>query len=220
MALAHLGDRRITSLSSSDQLADALVRYCAEFYDPARREALAAQQWTFARNSVALVAQASVTPIGFAYAHTLPTNLLRLVKNHVGTQLLLADGSDGAITYSSTPIDKFKIVGPNLWSDHSLVATFYIQDVTDPDLWTPHFATAVARLLASYLAGPIADNPGEAAGQKRIYETVDLPNAQYYDAVQDGSGENSEAKVRLAGSPLLLSRSSRQYGGTEATDFD
>ena len=54
----------------------------------------------------------------------------------------------------------------------------------------------------------------------RIYETVDLPNAQYYDAVQDSSGENSDLSDRLAGSPSLQARYSNRYGRANSENLD
>ena len=111
------------------------------------------------------------------------------------------------------------MVGVQVWSQYADVAIEYIQVVNDPDEWTHHFRAAVARLLASYLARPTADNPDESNKQKRIYETVDLPNAQYYDAVQDNSGENSDHETRIAGSNSLQSRYSTRYGSTDPSDY-
>ena len=195
-ALAHLGDRRITRLDDDAQLSDALVRYCAEYYRQARQEVLAAQRWTFAKHSVWLSRRTDTTPFGFNYVHQMPEDSIRLLR--------LMD--------SQYQIDRFKIVGQQVWTDFEKVAIEYIRDVDNPDDWTPHFRAAVARLLASYLAGPVADDPNEVTNQKRIYETIDLPNAQFYDAVQDNSGENSEHQTRLANSGSLRSRYHIGYG--------
>ena len=205
-ALAHLGDRRITRLDSAAQAGDALVRYCSEFYDQARQEVLAAHRWTFAKHAVPLSQRSDVTTIGYTYVHDLPSDTVRLMRVVPGETLLDANGVLTSVTYTDNTIDKFKIVGQNIWSNYKYIAAEYIRDVSDPDQWTPHFRAAVARLLASYLAGPTADNPNEVIAQKRAYETIDLPNAQFYDAVQDKSGENSDQVTRLAGSPSLLSR--------------
>jgi hypothetical protein len=199
-ALAHLGDRRITRLDDSAQATDALSRYCAEFYDQARQEVMAAHRWTFAKHVEALALRADVLTVGYTYAHELPADHIRLMRLVPGTLI------GTTTTYADTTIDSFKIVGSKVWSDENIVAAEYIRDLTNPGEWTPHFRAAVARLLASYLAGPTADNPNEVVAQKRAYETIDLPNAQFYDAVQDNSGENSEHSVRLAGSDLLKAR--------------
>jgi hypothetical protein len=199
-ALAHLGDRRITRLDDAAQSSDALTRYCAEFYTQARQEVMAAARWTFAKHVEPLALRADVTTIGFTYAHELPDDHIRLMRVVPGTV------TDGVTTFADSTIDSFKIVGSKVWSNTQVLAAEYIRDVTDPNDWTPHFRAAVARLLASYLAGPTTDNPNEVTAQKRAYESIDLPNAQFYDAIQDNSGENSDHSVRLAGSALLQAR--------------
>jgi len=219
MALAHLGDRQIDRLDDAAQADDGLVRYCAEFYGQARQEALGTQPWSFAKHAVALTQRSDIMAIGYSYVHELPEDKIRVLRLVPGAQLTLADGTLAPATYQNAGIDRFKIVGSKIWSDHSLVALEYIRDVSNPDDWTPHFRAAVARLLASYLAGPITDDPNTVNAQKRIYETVDLPNAQFYDAVQDNSAENSDLRDRMLRSPSLKSRSTYTYGKTDATDF-
>lgn len=210
MALALLGDRRITRLDDDAQLSDALVRYCSEFYSQVRQEVLAAHRWTFAKHAEGLSRRSDAMVIGYTYAHGLPSDLIRLMRLVPGSQIRDTDetptGFATTMKYVDRGVDKFKIVGNNVWSDEENLAIEYIRDVNNPSDWTPHFRSAVARLMASYLAGPIADDPNEVNNQKRIYETIDLPNAQYYDAVQDNSGENSEHAARLAGSLSLQAR--------------
>lgn len=221
-ALSHLGDRQITGIDAGTTATDALAELCATFYPRARQEALAAQRWTFAKKFAVLAEDDTITTYGFTYAHTLPTDSLRFLRMVPGSQIFDTDGVTVLeISYADRKIDKFKIVGTEVWSDHEFVAMEYIRDFTgsdDPDLWSPHFQAAVARLLAAKLAGPLTDNPQEENNQMRIYETVALPNAQYYDAVQDNSGENSEHESRLAGSKYLQSRYRGSYGQTEHID--
>ena len=219
MALAHLGDRRITRLDDDAQISDALVRYCAEFYNQARQETLAAHRWTFAKHAEGLSRRSDTLVIGYRYAHALPSDRVRLMRLVPGFQPVGVDAPVGTTRYEDRSIDKFKIVGKNVWSDSEHVAIEYVRDVSDPSDWTPHFRAAVARLLASYLAGPTADDPNEVNKQKRIYETIDLPNAQYYDAVQDNSGENSDHETRLAGSLSLQARRNISYGQSELSEF-
>lgn len=223
MALAHLGDRRIDRLDDEAQEFDNLVRYCAEFYTQARQEVLAAQRWTFANFTQRLSARRDQDPIGYGYAHQLPSDLMRLLRPIYGVESSVESGVGGLPPiFPSGPhggtIDRFKIVGNFIWTDHQHVALEYVRDVENPSEWTPHFRGAVARLLASFLAGPLADNPGAVMEHKRIYETVDLPNAQYYDAVQDNSNENSDKETRLARSPSLNSRYDYRYGGSNQSD--
>tara|TARA_R110000772_G_scaffold55100_1_gene125716 strand:+ start:2663 stop:3355 length:693 start_codon:yes stop_codon:yes gene_type:complete len=218
-ALAHLGDRRITRLDDDAATDDALVRYCAEFYLQARQEALAAHRWSFAKSTTALSRRTDITVIGYTYAHELPADRLRVLRLVPGSQLKDADGVVTGISYQTRGIDSFKIVSTQVWSNYEFLALEYIQDVTNPTIWTPHFRAAVARLLAHYLAGPTADDPNESASQLRLYEDVALPNAQYYDSVQDNSGENSNHDNRLATSRSLQARYNVRYGQSDPTDY-
>jgi hypothetical protein len=199
-ALAHLGDRRISRLDEDAQIADAYARYCAEYYEQAKQEVLAAHRWTFAKKAVALTREGG-TPfiMGFNYSHVLPSDMLRLLTLVEGD---IASGDTVPSSYTRK-VDKFKIIQQKVWSNTEHLGLLYIGNINDPDEWTPHFRVCVSRLLASYLAGPVADNPGEVRNQLDMYERIALPNAQYYDAVQDNSNENSDADVRRAESPLL-----------------
>ena len=213
IALAHIGDRRITRLDDDAQAADALVRYCAEFYELAKTQALMAHRWSFAKQVAALSQQANPVLLGdFQYSHVLPTDLLRLMTVYRGKL-----NDDDVLVYVNT-IDHFKIVGRKLWSKTSDVAIEYIANVADPTYWTPHFQAAVARLLAHYLAGAIADDPRSANMHLEIYEKNALPNAQFYDSVQDNSGENDDLNVIRANSALL--RSHRTINGATAEEDD
>lgn len=199
IALAHIGDRRISRLDDDAATDDALVRYCAEFYDQARTEALETQNWSFAKKTAPMSRRTGVVTIGYSHAQVLPEDNLRLISLHRGS----IDPNTNAVNYSKTKIDKFEIVGRDVWTDYETVGIKYIKDTTDPTEWSSHFRAAVARLLASFLAGPVADDPRMVTKQKEIYESVDLPNAQYYDAVQDRSGENADTQTRRAGSEFL-----------------
>lgn len=222
-ALAHLGDRDITALDASAAAIDPLAAFCLEFYPAARQEALAAHRWTFAKKTAELVEDDTVITFGFSYAHTLPSDRLRFMRIVPGSEVFDTDGVTVLdVTYSDTKVDKFKIVGGDIWTNHKHVAAEYIRDMPltdDPDLWTPHFRAAVARLLASKLAGPVTNEDSLADKHMRIYETVDLPNAQFYDAVQDNSNENSNHEGRLATSKFLQARYAARYGGTEPNDL-
>ena len=299
-ALAHLGDRRIHRIDEDAQETDAIVRYCAEYYEQTKQEVLAAHRWTFAKKAAALTRSVGDTIFGYNYSHVLPTDMLRFMTLmeqeivdpgepavptgnflfepstdnalytlagesggkpvYTGPQGLdlarwssvlwqIDFGTDSYISDEDVPtpldvegtwlkngsetvnltltaettagvdptyaykrkIDKFKIVGNKVWSNVEELGLMYIQNIDDPDQWTPHFRACVARKLASYLAGPVADNPGEAQRLLDVYERVDLPNAQFYDAVQDSSGENSDMETRVAESPLLRARYREGY---------
>lgn len=198
-ALAHLGDRRITRLDEDAQVTDALVRFCSEYYEQAKQEVLAAHRWTFAKKPAKLSRESGATVFNFTYSHQLPTDLIRLLNVYEGE--IPSGGTEP--TVFKRKVDKFKVIGDKLWSNTKELGILYIANVNNPDDWTPHFRACVARLMASYLAGPVADNPNEVQRQLDIYERVTLPNAQFYDAVQDSSNENADTDTRKAESPLI-----------------
>jgi len=210
-ALAHVGDRSITRLDEEAQAFDPLVGYCARFYDLSRRQVMASHRWSFAKGSAVLSRRVGAVCFGYLYAHVMPTDKVRVLSLHPGT--VVSSSSDPV--YSERTIDKFKIVGRDVWSNHVLVGLHYIRDITDPSEWTPHFAAAVSRLMAHYLAGAIGADPRLASAQLDTYERVSLPNAQFYDSVQDESGEN--ARDRRSDSPTLLARRTSAW---PVNDFD
>jgi hypothetical protein len=206
MALALVGDRRITRLDDEAQTFDPLARYCAEFYPQARQEALAAHRWTFAKRLAELVRrEGEFTVDGFSYVHVLPTDCLRVMEILRGVIL-----PDETRAYSGK-VDQFRIYGRDVRSKEALLAVRYVADVEDPKEWSPHFRTAVARLLAHYISGPIGNDPQMSQMHLENYERVALPNAQYYDAVQDNSNENHDARTQLAGSPTLQARFNSRF---------
>ena len=206
IALAHLGDRRITRLDADAQEADAVVRYCAEFLPLARGEALEAHRWTFAKKDVVL--NRTTAPImDYTYSHVLPTDIVRLLNLVPGA----ADADDTTVVYFNGKVRRYKIIGNLVQSNTEHMALRYIYDVEDANMWSKGFAASTARLLASYLAGPLADSPNIAESHRMHYEKIDLPNAQYLDAVQDESNENNDNITRLAGSSLVRAGRSEYY---------
>lgn len=202
VALGHIGDRSITRLDSAAQEEDALVRYCADFFDVVLDELLERHRWSFAKADAHLTG-VSAPLFRYTYAHQLPSDCQRLLEIHTGT-------SDGAaaptFTYDAVPNKRFKIVGKTVQSNSEFLAAHYIKRVIDPVDWSANFYAAFGYLLASYLAGPVADDPQMEAKFRSMCESVIIPNAQYYDSVQDESGENDDSHIRKAESRFLASR--------------
>ena len=132
LALAHIGDRRISRLDEDAQDSDALVRYCSEFYNQARGETLAAHRWTFAKKTETLSRRTDVLTIGYSYAHQLPTKMVRLMRLVPGYET--RDGNNNiTYAYHDSKVDKFKIVGQQVWSNEPIVALEYITDTENPE---------------------------------------------------------------------------------------
>lgn len=179
------------------QAQDALVRYCAEFYDVVLGELLEEHRWSFAKKDRALT-RTTAPIVDYQYAHQLPTDRVRLLRMIPGSE-----NSEGDKVFFNGTLNRFRIVGNQVHSNAFHVALRYIYYNEDPTTWSKGFVACFARLLASYLAGPVADSLKIAEAHRAHYERIDKPNAIYLDAVQDESGENNDNETRLAGSGLV-----------------
>ncbi len=175
-ALAHLGDQKIESLDSSLEPNNRLVELCNIYLPQARDELLESLPWTFARKRAAL--SATTAPVfEWTYAHSLPADCLRILE--------LRSGSN----YDSR-LEDFHIEGAVIMSDSQFVGAIYVHQATAAENYSASFAGALARLLASYLSGPVKGDPRESDRHRQHYLQVDLPKAQYEDQVQDRANEN------------------------------
>lgn len=216
IALSHLGDQEITRLDDAAADENPIVRYCQDYYDTARQAVLETFEWSFAMSSQALSRRSNVATPGYIYAQVLPEDCLSLHTLHPGC----LDAETETYKFSGRKIDKFRLMGRDVWTDAQIVSAVYTKDEQNPTIWSSHFRLAVARLLASFLAGPLTDNPSESIRQKELYETIDLPNAQYHDAKQDRSGENSDITTSRDRSPFLGTRTSSQGYYSDGSPID
>lgn len=173
MALGHLGASRIASLEDPSISTEAEL--CDTFFEVAVRQALAEKAWLFATGSKPLFLdnpQASGDP-ELPAAFALPGDVISVHRAFV-------EGD-------SSPL-RWERRGNEIVAEQAdrigILATIY---VADPNKWTPTFCSAVSYLLASKLAGPIADNAALANRMEERYER-ELKRAGVLDAMQ---GNNS-----------------------------
>lgn len=139
MALSHIGsDARVSSISPPDGSVEA--GYCATFYDQARTELLEPGNWSFALKRAPLAQVANVSS-AWPYAYAMPSDCLRPLR-------VLTVAGD------ATTAD-FAREGDVLFSTEPEAVLLYTRDVTDTTRFSPSFATALAYLLAAYIAGPV-----------------------------------------------------------------
>lgn len=161
LALGHLGqDARISSITPSDGSAEA--DHCVRFYPIARDAMLEANAWSFATTRVS-PAQLSLTLPGWSYAYAVPNQCLRplailkpgaLDDNQTEdfyTEMDITTGNKVIYTNIYTPVLKF------------------IYRVEDTTKYSGLFAMALARLLASFLAGPILHDVQRAKDEYKIW---------------------------------------------------
>jgi len=177
LAVSHLGeDANISAINPPEN--SALAQYCSIWYPAARDALLEMHNWRFAAKRTALT-QLSTTPVGaFTYGYQLPDDCIapRVVLFPDSTDdttgqpfTVELDGDDNAILY--TNVDQAVL----LWTKR----------ITDTAKFTPWFSMALARLLSSYLAGPVIkgmEGMQVAAKHFEIFGKLGMPAARANDS--------------------------------------
>ena len=148
LALSHLGDKA-TVASIEPPEGSPQASHCSRFYPVARDFMLEAYDWGFNTARAVLADQSVATPPAspWAYTYALPANCLRLLAVLPPD----ADSEDLQQAFVRETAGGADIIYCN---QQNAVAR-YTWRVLDPTRFSPLFVDAVARLLASYLAGPI-----------------------------------------------------------------
>jgi len=178
LSLAHLGeDGAISSLDPPEGSAQA--SHCARFYPMARDVLLELFNWRFATKRAGPLAElTAAAPEGWAYVYAPPATALRIIK-------LLPEGAADdhtGVDYVQEALDNGTLV---IYSNEPLAHVKYVARITDTLKFTPLFVSALSRLLASYLAGPVLKGEtgrSEAQGQLKLMMALDLPTAKAADA--------------------------------------
>lgn len=176
LALGHLGDdANIASLSEFS----AQASYCNKFYPLARDMTLQQGKFGFTLRRVALASDLVTIPTSWIYAYSVPSNCLHKIS------VLPAEATDDM---NSAPyaVESISDAGEEVIYTNVETATLrYVQRVTDTSKYSPLVVNAMARLLASFLAGPlIKGQRGATVGeaQLKIYTDSALPLAMGSDA--------------------------------------
>jgi len=178
LGLGHVGDEAtVSSISPSDGSAQA--DHCVRFYPIARDLCLAMHAWSFntRRKAGALVSNAE-QPTSWVYTYQVPNEAINVIS-------VLPEGYTDDIDDGVEFVQEQLSTGERvIYTDSENVTLRYNVLVTDTTKYTPGFVAMVARLLASYLAGPIIK--GEA-GMKvaqahfSVFEKVEAPRAMALD---------------------------------------
>lgn len=140
VSLTFLGKARINALSDNKDSARALTAV----WDMCRRAELAKRFWGFSLARAQLAALVGAPSWGYANQYQLPTGFIRLVQ---AGQYYAANA---LIDYRSSDDSPYAIEGQAILTDQgSPLKIRYVQDITDPSLFNPLFADALAARLAS-----------------------------------------------------------------------
>lgn len=177
LALAHLGDNA-TVASIDPPEGSAQAEHCARFYPIARNALLELHNWKFATRRATL-AKLDVESWNWGHAYAQPAGVLRLLA------VLPAEASpdaEGQPYDTENTQDGIALILTDL-DDATLRFTALVTDTTK---FSPLFVDALARLLASYLAGPVLKGDAgkaEAKAQFAAFRAV-LSQAMVSDANQ------------------------------------
>lgn len=177
LALAHLGDEA-TVASIDPPEGSAQAEHCARFYPIARDALLEMHDWKFTTRRVTL-AELDVESWNWAHAYAQPAGALRLLA------VLPADAAPDAEGHEFDTENKEDGTGLILTNLEDATLRFTAR-VTDTTKFPPLVVDALARLLASYLAGPVLKGDvgkAEAKAQFAAFRTV-LSQAMVSDANQ------------------------------------
>lgn len=189
LGIAALGEKAFIQSLDENSVA---AKYCKLFYDPARRSALRAHGWNFAKGRVDL-ALLGDGPSPWAYQYALPSNCLRaryINPAYPGEKVPfeIALDSSGSVKVINT--------------DRETATLIYTVDVTNPNIFDPLFVDVMAASLAWRLAPVLA--PNKLADMERRF-IASVRAAQAADA-GEGYEEHERApdwlEARLGGSDL------------------
>jgi hypothetical protein len=177
LALAHLGDDAlVSSISPPDNSVQAM--HCQRFYPIARDQLLAAAEWRFATRREALQTIDVDLPDQWKYAYALPNGCLEPKR-------VLMPGSASDATGEDFLVESLDTGDAVLYTNAGEATLVFVAAITDTTKFSALFTTALARLLASYLAGPIIKGTtGMQVSQAQLkqFAQFDYPMAAAADA--------------------------------------
>ena len=160
LALSHLGDSATIATIDPPE-GSAQAEHCARFYPIARDSLLEMHPWNFATRRVSLAAL-DIDLWSWAYAYAAPTSCLKIVSilpNESGSD-------DETQPYETESAEDGTLI---IRTDVESATCRYIYKVTDSARFPPLFVDALARLLASYMSGPVVKGEsGRKAGLEQL----------------------------------------------------
>lgn len=159
MAIGRVGASVfIDALSEASQEANV----CSIFYESCRDRVLADGLWDFA-TSRAVLADLGTPPTNWQYRYALPSDFL-------ASQYLVIEGTRTPLAKSRIP---FKLAEENdvrvLYTDQADAELVYTRRITNPNLFSPQFESALAWLLASEIAMPLSAAPNLGGNAFKMY---------------------------------------------------
>ena len=176
LALSLFGSYRITDIDDANETANL----CKLWYEQCRDEVLseAGVDWKFTIARTELTQVATDPAFGWDYQYQLPDNLLKILA-------VVHDEYD-------LPDTEWLREGSYILSNQDDLHIRYVQSIEDVTKYPLLLVKAIYTLLASVLAGRIAQNPQKSLELLQEYEAV-LSKAKMTNAeetyIKDGDGK-------------------------------
>lgn len=190
MALAHLGQARISDFSERSPAAE----HCRRAFDHVRRLCLRDYDWNFAIRRATLTAAEAPPEFDWGYEYPLPSDCLRVISVNQRP--------------GGTRLTDYAVEGRAILSNSADCRVRYIRDVTDPTMWDSMFSSYFCYRLAAAIAPSLRLDP--AAGQQ-----MEQMAAAIRDQAREADAVESEPRVtRLDQSEMIEEREGRWGPGT------
>jgi hypothetical protein len=177
LALSYLGDEAtVASIDPAD--GSQAAEHCQRYYPIARDTVLESHAWGFATTRIPLVERTEDPPESWGFIYQRPNDCLRALAVLLPESTSDTDGQE----FIEEAIDGDVRV---IYTNAEDAVLRFVRLVEDTTKYSALVVNAIARLLASMLAGPIIkgmEGMKVGAAHLKMYQEVDLPKAMQADA--------------------------------------
>lgn len=168
LAISMFKGTAVTSIEPPDR-GSKTAKFAAQWYDDARREALAETIWDFAIKRAQISASAAPA-FGWSASYQLPSDFIRIAT--IGDE-------KNPLTNEQYSIEN----GFILCNEGAPLNVRYVYDCEDITKFSPKFLIAFARKLSSYISASLTGSLSMAAGLGEM-ASMDMSDAKTIDAQQ------------------------------------
>jgi hypothetical protein len=191
LALSRIGAGRVSDFETE---STPVARALRDLYEPTLEKVLRSHPWNFAIRREDLAASATAPNHGWDYAYPLPSTCVRFLD-------IWGDEDQ------YNPITEFAIEGRDILCNiEGGISVRYVSRDIPVAEFDPEFVDAFTLLLASRLAGPVAENLALAGTLLQEFEALGKPTAIATNAREDKSGENNSTSAMISRSGLVRAR--------------
>ena len=170
-ALNLLGASTISAFTDDSKNA----RLINQRYEPVRNRVFRSHAWNCLHKRVQLAQNSTAPVVEYSYAYALPSDCLRVLKIHTGTN----DSINSEIDY--------KLEGRNIVTNEGTVYLIYIGLVTDPNEYDTYLQESISHQLAADIAYAVTNN-ATLANNYMTRADERLREARFIDATENSLG--------------------------------